>query len=112
MNLIEAIKSGKPFDGEASEDKGMVLWQDGPTGEAYLAKSGNFGDRRRLKVTDLCTNWEIQEPAATITRTQFWDAAQEAGLIDGHGTLLVTYRGDPKIPQALARLAIKLGLGD
>lgn len=102
MNLIEAIKSGKPFDGESPEDKGLVLWQDGPTGEAYLAKSGNFGDRRRLKVSDLCTNWEIQEPAVTITRAQLLQALSTTPIVGAY------HMGG----EAFNEIARKLGLGD
>lgn len=57
MNLIDAIKSGKPFRR--------------PDQPWYGGMPNSF------RVVDiLADDWEIQEPTVTITASQFWEAIE------------------------------------
>lgn len=59
MNLIDAVKSGRPY-----RQKGNVPWID-----------PNFDTDPLFETREiLADNWEIQEPSVTITRTQFISA--------------------------------------
>jgi hypothetical protein len=80
VNLIDAIKSGRPI-----RRRGRSSWPARDTGfgtgyhicdpardqwldpEYYLETMG-------CKEDILADDWEIQEPSVTITRSQFWDA--------------------------------------
>lgn len=82
MNLIEAIKSGRPFS---------------RAGRKFLPGTGHMDARANLSYAEIvASDWEVEEPQVSITRTQFWDAASRC--IDGNG-------------RELARLANMLGLG-
>lgn len=61
MNFVDVVKSGRPFR--------RPFWQSWstPGGGAQLF----FGD------DILADDWEVQEPEVTVTRTQFWEAANE-----------------------------------
>lgn len=88
MNLIEAIKSGKPF-----RHKESGSWFERGTGFERI-------DLPLTWVIDDC--WEIQEPSVTITNAQFWEAvgSSEVDL--------------PSVYQwtNMRALALKLGLGE
>jgi hypothetical protein len=111
MNLIEAIKSGKPFRRKMADPamKNLNPWR-GPfvRGEGYTEV--------RMELSDLTAeDYEIQEPTVTITRAQFWDAASKAtgGNVEWcYGLFgMIKYTGASKdIPTAFQRLAIHLGL--
>lgn len=63
MNLIEAIKSGRPH-----KRPGISGWIH--SSEAYNAKD------------IVADDWEIFEPSVKITRTQFWEAARACVLFE------------------------------
>lgn len=57
MNIIEAVRSGKPFRRKGDGDHD---WMVAPI---------------ELSATNILANdWEIQEPRITITKTQFFEA--------------------------------------
>lgn len=95
VNLIEAIKSGRPFRYSAANER-RSDWMT-------LDKSGS--QRLNLPVhwiTGDC--WETQEAAVTITRTQFWEVA---------GAVLDDYQGNMArvfASSAINVIAMKLGL--
>lgn len=60
MNLIEAVKSGRPFR--------RVAWLK----TDY--RNPDSWSQSFLKQDILADDWEIQEPTVTITRSQFWEA--------------------------------------
>lgn len=91
MNLIEAVKSGRPFKRKTREDK-QREWHHP---ESW---SKNF-----LKTDILADDWETQEPTITITRQKFLDAARETWEDDFDKT-----RQHPE--QFSLMLARKLGL--
>lgn len=82
MNLIEAIKSGRPFRKKGSLNEWYEYRQCGET--ARLIGIGPWPHSYQAAVIylspDIVTGWEweIQEPTVTISRTQFWDAYREA----------------------------------
>lgn len=102
MNIIEAIKSGKPFrrQGHAhwmqtSGDYVRVHEPDGPSMVEF--------DRRDL----LADDWEISEPTVTITAKKFWDAwAKVLKQEDARRALLM----GPLVIDLMAILAKELGL--
>ena len=63
MNLLEALKSGKPF-----RRKGFASWWIEDGSEKFYTMSKE----------DMLAEYEVQEPSVTITRTQFFEAAAEA----------------------------------
>jgi len=65
MNIIEAVKSGRPFKRKAWD----IL------GEWMAADSWS---KAFLKADILAEDWEIHESTITITSAQFWDAAKAA----------------------------------
>ncbi len=67
MNLIDAVKSGKPFR--------RIAWQD------YWLASDSWS-KSFLKQDILADDWEIQEIEVKITRTQL-TAAWSSALADG-----------------------------
>lgn len=109
MNIIDAIKSGKPFrcDGHvryAHHDKATstLVWDTGET----VAFGPTIDD---LSVEDLLSNeWEIKEPEVTITESQFRAMIREA--VQGRtidNSFLGTY-SDPTLQQVLDHLEKKL----
>lgn len=104
MNLIEAIKSGRPFrraHWEAGEF--AVLWETHTNGLGVM-----FGkDWYAFRGSDLTADdYELQEQTVTITRSQLEAALKDAftvgpAVLSGlEGRSLVSY------------IAQKLGLGD
>lgn len=74
MNLMEAVKSGKPFRLPGGEYYGWIVVkgekfvrQDDPM-VSVLFGPADFRDDA----------WEIQETTVTITRSQFWEAFEAA----------------------------------
>lgn len=66
MNLIEAIKSKKPFRRKMADCIGWTGWITPSNIESYI-----------FNVTEVMSNdWEVEEPSVTITRTQFEKAWQ------------------------------------
>lgn len=112
MNLIDAVKSGKIFRKLGTEDWlqvspwGMICWCD--------------AGKERVTPSDLCLvsaiigEWEVQEPSVTITRAQFWEAAEQSfgfNLNKGVFGSIIKYNGkDPPKYYELSLLAKKLGL--
>ncbi len=89
MNLIDAIKSGRPY-----RAVGETFWR------ALFHEEEICLSRKAL-----LADYEIQEPAVTITRTQFMEAARQTWEDDFDKTR--------EAPQFFAlKLANKLGLGD
>lgn len=102
MNLIEAIKSGKPYRRKYwSNGNGqwrpavdfMTHWNHNHVGETL----GDF----------VADDWETLDPSVTITRAQFWEAAPQFIAAD-HRSL---WRADT-LNGMLAEMARKLGLGE
>lgn len=68
MNLIEAIRSGRPFrrparDGWIEVNNNNLRW----VGGSSIA----------ITIQDVVAEtWEIQEPTVTITASQFWEAIE------------------------------------
>lgn len=90
MTIIEAIKSGRPF-----RRKGDGSW--------YC--DHDRSDCAMFRVPDiLADDWEIQEPAVTITRSQFNEAVRSIPCHEIHG------RTGPEWIVNTAELARKLGL--
>lgn len=93
MNLIDAVKSGRPF-----RRKGEPYWR-GPfvAGEGYTEV--------RMELSDLTAdNYEIQEPEVRITRAQ---------LIEETRRLFTDWNGAAWIYDSYGpELAKRLGLGD
>ena len=107
MNLIEAIKSGRPYR--------RACWDL----DAWRPAIGHLRDNRSHygeRLDDLLANdWEIQEPTVTITRTQFWEAYAVALKEAQECRRTLTTDGiqcweSGKDPMTL--LAKRLGLGD
>lgn len=108
MNLIDAIKSGRPW-----RPIGAEKWRD------PIEMTQGYNELR-IELCELFANYEIQEPTVTITRAQFWEAARsiEAPNITT-GTVFEPSSGmwtttETKIPSGLVDidlLATKLGLG-
>lgn len=76
MNLIEAIRSGRPI-----RRRGWPYWYK-PRGyeenNLYYRDDGSFDVALKVCPMDgLADDWETQERAVTITRTQFQDAFLE-----------------------------------
>jgi hypothetical protein len=75
MNLIEAIKSGRPFRRHPDMSwiyvKGGVLYYN-------RASDGAICEQSLTVDSLLADDWEIQEPTVTITRTQLQDAYNDA----------------------------------
>ena len=106
MNLIEAIKSGKPF-----KRRCRVLWiighdcqnNDPKDGIVFWTKDNDLSGSNRVaffKEDLLADDYEIQEPTVTITYSQLRQAAKEVFFQD-------------KNPwEIFEELANKLGLGD
>lgn len=68
MNLIEAVKSGRPFRRSGRSEKWIVRDDDLLTwdnGERFVGSQVSWL---------LADDWEIQEPEVRVTRTQFWEA--------------------------------------
>lgn len=80
MNLIEAIKSGRPFRPKG-RNWAWVFVKDGLL--KYQLASGDFVEQPLVVDQIIADDWEIQEPAVTITRTQYWDAVRETATPGG-----------------------------
>lgn len=76
INIIDAIKSGKPIQ--------HPLWGQGWVDGKYLLDCWSRGDARPMTTEMLLSDsWECQEPTVTITRNQFWtsvNACSTSGL--------------------------------
>lgn len=73
MNLIDAIKSGRPFRRKDWDDSMRCHVTRGTDDEQEV----RFVDGRPflpLTFDLLADDWEIQEPSVTITASQFWEA--------------------------------------
>lgn len=100
MNLIEAIKSGRPFFRKSHAHHGEDPYRDG------LAWLRSFQleecNNSHLVVDDiLADDWEIQEPTVTLTRIQFFAAVERLNF---------TEKG-PRNSVDYVALARELGLG-
>ncbi len=109
MNLVEAIKSGRPW-----KRKGAAWsWR-----EPIVRVPGY--NQVSFELSDLLADdWEIEEPTVTITRAQFWEAVRASKPVEmrftssnsfgpsGVGTLHTTHAGQYLKAEELAR---QLGL--
>ncbi len=93
MNLIEAVKSGLPFRRCDREWMTPKSWSKAFIREDVLAD-----------------DWEIQEPAIPITRTQFWQAAKQALIDVGADRSRLLGVADAMSDKSLGYLARHLGL--
>jgi len=75
MNVIEAMKSRKPFRRKSFSDPTYYMQPiDGDLNDDYF--KGVFYN---LSVADIVADdWEIKEPLIPISRQQFWDAVNSA----------------------------------
>lgn len=89
MNLIEALKSGKRHRRISARDWHQTL-------ESYT-------------YTEILSEWEIEEPTMTITKTQFWEAAKNVFGTENCG-FVIKYNGSAEIVTKVNRLAKELGL--
>lgn len=99
MNLIDAVKSGKPFRRHPSHI--WIVVRDDEFGRIDNAWNGTT---MNFSLTELLSNdWETQEPTVEITRQKFWACVNEA--YDGRA-------GDkiPHTPLPIKKLACLLGL--
>lgn len=67
MNIIEAMKSGKPFKRRGWDD---YIFID----DAYFLKNPDSLKKEFL----LADDWEVQEPQCTISQKEFWQAVVQA----------------------------------
>lgn len=65
MNLIEATMTGRPFRRKGSDIFIVFDWK-------CASQRASF-----TRADLLADDWEIQEKEVTITRTQFWAAAEK-----------------------------------
>lgn len=65
MNLIDAIKSGRPY-----RRPGWSMWR---LSLHKMNRVENYGERLEDLLAD---DWEIEEPTVTITWSQFWKAVE------------------------------------
>lgn len=97
MNIIEAIKSGRPFR--------RILWTKIGGEKTWIKNSS-----ATLFETDdvLANDWEVMEPTVTITKSQFWDAYSDVIKNDPALTHIKGY-SEASLIDALIR---RLGLGE
>lgn len=71
MNLIDAIKSGRPF-----RRNNLMSWVFVKDGLLFYNRASDGALCEQPLTVECLTSddWEIQEPTVTITRTQFWGA--------------------------------------
>ena len=69
MNIIEAIKSGRPF--RRPDRHGWIEVHD--NGLRWVNQGGITITLKDI----LADDWEIQEPSVTITANQFWNAIHD-----------------------------------
>jgi hypothetical protein len=80
LNIIDAIKSGKPIRRSGKDIYSAHHLSHGATSSEMLcsAKDGHWLDAQHYiefyicKRDILADDWEIQEPTVTITRSQFF----------------------------------------
>lgn len=107
MNLIDAIKSGRPF-----RRKGYMRWAakwDGCYSEILRYEPSE--QRVTFTVEDiLADDWEIREPQVTITKSQFMVACSKVleDLERGGGFRVLNYSGNP--PSAAFELDLIAGI--
>lgn len=81
MNLIEAIKSGKPW-----REKGGTTWWKFDDRVMIIphpdVEQVHTGPQYRALTWALEQEYEILEPTVTITRTQFWEAIHSTRMLD------------------------------
>jgi hypothetical protein len=105
MNLIEAVKSGKPFRSDPGcvwmvmDEEGYLIWAEG--------RNQVSGRRPPSKKELLLDTWEIKEPEVTITRTQLLNAVEHVKF-----QLEYPYGENPRYAAFATDLAKHLGLGD
>ena len=115
MNLIDAIKSGRPFRRET--------WGDDMWAHACADKDGEttvmFTDGTTFQpyVFDLVADdWEIQEQSITITRSEFLNAFSVAlkDVENRHGFRIMSFQGRDVSQiwrsEVIAEMVRKLGL--
>ncbi len=96
MNLIDAIKSGKPFRSSAGEEW-LTMERDG------RLRWGSDGGARHPGWADWTReDWELQETAVSITRMQFLHAYRDALIkVQESGSFRITYYEGLKPPHSM-----------
>ncbi len=112
MNLIDAVKSGRPFK---RQKWGAAMWlsmrsfeEDGVIHTVPTAFPNPRGNEYIFSAEDiLADDWEIQETEVRITRSQFWEAAHLFVAQDSSVTSEI--RAD-RLNSLMRELAKRLGL--
>lgn len=107
MNIIDAMKSSLPFRSLASSSDLWLIYLNGEI--RYEESRGLYV----LKYRDLLDEYELKEPAVTITRSQLLEAV--AGTFE-LGAPVITcdrrYNGGSRLSHwVVEAIATKLGLG-
>lgn len=109
MNLIDAIKSGKPFRRPCHNVymKGVESDELGADDDCEALFLRSIPDERiSLMPHDLLAiDWEIQESTVTITRAQFWNAVNYSSSTPLGHEVALNWDG-------IEKLARQLGLED
>jgi hypothetical protein len=79
VNLIDAVKSGKPFRRKGWGGDCFFTTLGTSIGERIEARLYDRSNYWTMNAEDvLAEDWELQEPEVRITRTQFWEAVEHA----------------------------------
>lgn len=110
MNLIEAIKSGRPFRSVGSGSESWLCYSNNEI--RYQDTKGLF----HLCIKHLLLDYELQEPTQTITRKQLLEVLG-ATFDDNAAFTVITsdrlYNGRSRLSKWLVEhMAEKLGLGE
>lgn len=111
MNLIAAIKSGRPFRRKSWDDDMLLHVSPGIDGcdevQFVTAHSTKYGRKFAPFADDLIAeDYELaEEPTVTITRAQFWDAVNSSSSTPLGHEIALNWDG-------IEKLARKLGLED
>jgi hypothetical protein len=108
MNLIQAVKSGRPWKEKGRTHVWTKLVKDQYLG---LSMEDSFGNHTQVLPHHLTeTEWEIQEPEVRVTMTQFWEAVRKIQVIQdiqvppGQTTYFRHWNLDNETAEELARL--------
>lgn len=105
MNLINALKTDKPF-----RRLGWSLYQ------GWITNGWEGVKALKCYADILADDWEVQEKEVTITARKFWEAAVSIGAVltgSEEPGALISYSVGPKaycVAAALQQLAKELGL--
>ncbi len=106
MNLIAAIKSGRPFRKRSwvRPDEGWLQYEAEYNRVSWTNRDGTFNFSASCVLAD---DWEIQEPTVTITRTQFLQTfAQALKFVEDRGGFRITNFSGHAAPPPLWESAV------